>query len=296
MSEIILVAGGTGFTGSRTVPMLARRGLDLRCLVRREGDAQYFKRLGAEPVFADLEDPGSLAMAFEGVSGLISMVGLHTGHAAAMVDAAVAAGVKRALFVTSTSIFTRPDTSTKRHLLEAEKRIRDSGLDYTIIRPTMVYGDEQDRNICRLIRYLARWPVLFIPGPGTWRVQPVYVDDAAGAIADAWQTPGTIGKCYNISGREPLTFNALVDTVSALLKRKIMKIHLPVSPLVAACKRAETAGLSFFVRSDQIERLNEDKSFAHDEATADFQFAPVSFETGVRREIEAMGLIREEGQ
>lgn len=290
MSETVLVAGGTGFTGSRTVPLLARRGIKLRCLVRRGSDAGQLESLGAELVRGDLDAPDSLAQAFKGVSGLISMVGLHTGHAVPLVDMAVANGLKRALFVSSTSVFTRPDTRTKLFLRAAEDRIQDSGLGYTIIRPTMVYGAEQDRNISRLIRYLARWPVLFVPGSGTCLVQPVHVEDVAGAIADAYQTSRTIGKSYNIAGREPLTFNALADTVSAILKKKTVKIHLPSAALIRACKWAEARGLSFFVRSDQIERLNEDKAFAYDDAANDFHFSPVSFETGVRQAIESMGL------
>lgn len=291
MSETILVAGGTGFTGSHTVPVLARRGLKLRCLVRPGSDTRPLERIGVELVHGDLDAPETLNRAFSGVSGLISMVGLHTGHAVPLVDMAVAGNVKRALFVSSTSVFTRPETKTKINLVKAESYIRAGGLDYTIIRPTMVYGTDQDGNISRLIRYLARWPVVFVPGPGTCLVQPVFVKDVAGAVADAFSSSVTIGKSYNIAGKTPLTFNALVDTVLSVLRRNVVKIHLPVSPLVGLCKWAESRGMSFFVRADQIERLNEDKAFAYDEAAEDFQFSSVSFETGIRRQVEAMGLV-----
>lgn len=291
MSKTILVAGGTGFTGSYTVPLMVRRGFRVRCLVRRNSDGKQMESLGAEPVYGDLDNPESLDQAFGGVSGLISVVGLHTGQAVPLVDRAVANGVKRAVFVSSTSVFTRPDTTSKSFLLAAERHIRSSGLEYTIIRPTMVYGSRRDRNISRIIRYLARWPVLFIPGPGTCLVQPVFVEDVARAIADAYQSSRTIGQSYNIAGREPLTFNALVETVSSILKRKIWKVHLPVSPLIAVFKWAEAGGISFFVRSDQLERLNEDKAFAYDEAVKDFGFSSISFEMGARREIEGMKLV-----
>ena len=290
MSETILVAGGTGFTGSYTVPLLLRRGYKLRFLVRPASDTRRLEGPGVDLVSADLDEPASLEPVFAGVSGLISMVGLHTGHAVPLVDAAVRSGVRRALFVSSTSIFTRPDTPTKSFLIEAEKYIHASGLNYTILRPTMVYGAERDGNISRLIRYLARWPVLFIPGDGTCLVQPIFVEDVAGAIADAFHSSATIGRSYNISGREPLTFNRLVDTVLSILGRKVLRFHLPVSPLVRTCKWAETRGFSFFVRADQIERLNEDKAFTYDEAVRDFHFSSLSFETGVKRQIEGMGL------
>lgn len=291
VSDTILVAGATGFTGGYTVPLLARRGYRLRCLVRPGSDTRQLENLGVELVHGDLDAPESLDRAFSNVSGLISMVGLHTGHAGPLVDRAVSGKIKRALFVSSTSVFTRPDTPTKINLRKAEKHIRAGGLNYTVIRPTMVYGADSDGNISRLIRYLARWPVLFIPGPGTCLVQPIFVEDAAAAIADAFQASATIGKSYNIAGQTPLTFNRLVDTVLFVLKRKVARGHLPVQPLVRACKWAEARGRSFFVRADQIERLNEDKAFAYDEAVNDFQFSSVSFETGVRRQISAMGLM-----
>lgn len=286
MAETILVTGGTGFTGEYTVPLIARSGFKVRCLARRRSDADLLTALGAEPVYGDLDDPGSLGPAFQGVSGLISLVGLHTGYAAPLVDSAVAHGVQRAVFVSSTSVFTRPDTPTKSFLTAAEKHIRDSGLRYTIIRPTMIYGNNRDRNISRLVRYLTRWPVLFIPGPGTFLVQPIFVEDVAGAVVKAYQTSRTAGKSYNIAGRDPLAFNDLVDTILSVLGKKCLKVHLPASPLIAGCKWAEARGLRFFLRSDQFERLNEDKAFGYEEAAKDFQFSPVPFETGIRRAIE----------
>lgn len=286
------MVGGTGFTGRHAVPLLVQNGVKVRCMVRSHNDVRHLEALGVELVYGDLDAPESLKPAFHGVSGLISAVGLHTGYAVHLVDTAVATGIQRAIFVSSTSVFTRPDTPAKTFLLDAERRIRNSSLCYTIIRPTMIYGTEQDRNISRMILYLARWPVLLVPGPGTFLVQPIFVEDVARAIVDAYQSPRAIGKSYNIAGREPLTFNALVDAISSVLKRKCLKIHLPASPLIAACKWLEAKGGRFFLRADQFERLNEDKAFPYDEAARDFQFAPVSFEAGVRREIETMKLVR----
>jgi len=291
MSEIILIAGATGFTGAYTVPLIVQQGYKVRCLIRTGSDAQKLTQPGVELVYGDLDTPESLNPAFDGVSGLISIVGLHTGHAVPLVNMAVARGVKRAMFVSSTSVFTRPDTRTKFFLQEAEKYIHDSGLNYTIIRPTMIYGTGADGNISRLIHFLARWPVLFIPGSGTCLVQPIFVKDVAKAIVDAYQSPRTVNKSYNIAGGEPLTFNALVDTISSALSKKHLKIHLPTAPLITVCKWLEARGRSLFVRSDQIERLNEDKAFAYNEAVDDFQFSSVPFEVGVRRQIKAMGLV-----
>jgi uncharacterized protein YbjT (DUF2867 family) len=243
-------------------------------------------------VIGDLGRPESLAKVFAGVSGLVSIAPLDTGYADVVVEAAVANGIERAVFVSSTSIFTRLNAETKVIRLAAERRIAESGLWYTIIRPTMIYGSTGDRNISRLIRYLQRWPVLFIPGPGTFLVQPIYVDDVARAIVDAYRRPKAVGRSYNIAGREPLTFNRLVDTVCTFLGKKRIKLHLPSAPIINVFQRAEAAGLNLFLRAEQIERLNEDKAFGYEEAARDFGFASLRFEEGVRREISGMGFFK----
>lgn len=166
MTTTLLVTGATGFTGRRTVPMLLDQGFKVRCLVRPQSDVRRLASLGVELVHGDLALPESLPGAFEGVTGLVSIAPLEAGYAEPLVQTAVAQGIQRAVFVSSTSIFTRLNAETKAIRLAAEKCIADSGLWYTILRPTMIYGTAEDRNISRLIRYLNRWPALFIPGHG----------------------------------------------------------------------------------------------------------------------------------
>lgn len=286
----ILVTGATGFTGRRTVPMLMARGFKVRCLVRPQSDVRQLEALGVERVRGDLAVPETLPRAFAGVTGLVSIAPLDTGYADALVDAAVAHGIGRAVFVSSTQIFTPLNAEVLATRLAAERRIADSGLWYTILRPTMIYGAAGDRNISRLIRYLKRWPVLFIPGPGTCLVQPIHVDDVARAIVDAYQEPKAVGNGYNIAGREPMAFNRLVDIIAGRLGRKILKVHLPSGWLIAALQKAEAAALPFFLRAEQLQRLNVDKAFAYDAAARDFGFTALPFEEGVRREIAALGL------
>jgi uncharacterized protein YbjT (DUF2867 family) len=288
MTDKILVTGATGFTGSFTVPLLVKRGFKVRCLVRPQSEAKELVSLGVELVRGNLAVPESLQSAFEGVTGLVSIAPLDTGYADALVAAAVAHEIKRAVFVSSTQIFTRLNPESLATRLAAERRIADSGLWATILRPTMIYGTAEDRNISRLIRYLKRWPVLFIPGPGTYLVQPIHVEDVARAIVDAYQEPRAVGNSYNIAGREALTFNRMVDIIAGLLSRKILKVHLPSDQLVAVLQKAEAAGLPFFLRAEQLQRLNADKAFDYCAAARDFGFTALPFEEGARREIAGM--------
>lgn len=281
----ILLTGASGFTGSHLYRLMQADGLAPRCLARRSSDVTGLQ----DVVHGDIGDAGSLARAFEGVDTLINTASIGFGHAPVLVEAAERAGVKRAIFISTTALFTQLNASSKSVRIAAEDRIRASSLQWTIIRPTMIYGTARDRNMVRLIRVLRRWPVIPVVGDGNHLQQPIYVDDVGRAVLGALRHDVTIGKAYNVAGREPLTFNAVIDTITRLLGRRVRKVHVPVAPVVATLAAIERTGLKLPVKSEQILRLNENKAFPYDDAARDFSYAPMSFEEGIRLEIESLG-------
>ena len=285
----VLITGATGFTGSRTVPLLIERGYCVRCLVRASSDRTVLAGNAVEWFQGDLADSHKLELSMKGVDVLVNVASIGFGHAPNVVGAALAAGVRRAIFLSTTAIFTTLNAPSKAIRIAAEDTIRNIGLAYTILRPTMIYGSARDRNMCRLVRYLRRWPVMPMPGSGENLQQPVFVDDVARAIVDAISTDRTIGKCYNIPGPKALTFKEVVETISNLLGRKTLKVHLPVSPFVKLLRLCESHGLILPIKAEQILRLNEDKAFDFDDASRDFGYAPRAFEEGIAVEIEEMG-------
>lgn len=284
-----LVTGATGFTGSRTVPLLIEQGYCVRCLVRSSSDRSVLAGNTVEWFGGDLADPHKLELSMKGVDVLVNVASIGFGHAPNVVGAALAAGVKRAVFLSTTAIFTTLNAPSKAVRIAAEATIKNSGLAYTILRPTMIYGSPGDRNMCRLVRHLRRWLVMLMPGKGENLQQPVYVDDVARAIVEAISTDRTIGKAYNIPGPKPLTFKAVVETISNLMGRKILNVNLPTSPFVALLRMCESCGLALPIKAEQILRLNEDKVFDFDDARRDFGYAPRSFEEGISLELQEMG-------
>lgn len=282
----VLVTGATGFTGSYVVPLLLEQGHSLRRLVRPSSDKGALLVSAVEWVHGDLGDLQSLRRAAEGMDVLVNIASIGFGHVPNVVQAATASSIKRAVFISTTAIFTTLNAPSKAIRMAAEETIRNSGLAYTILRPTMIYGSSRDRNMCRLIRYLQKWPVIPVVGPGENLQQPVYVGDVAQAIADCIDNDEAIGKSYNIPGGETLSYNQVIDTVCRLLKRKVLKVHLPVRPIVSTLRICERRGWLLPIKAEQILRLNEDKVFDFKDAHQDFRYSPLTFGEGIALELQ----------
>ena len=285
----VFVTGGTGFTGSRLVPLLLKNQYQVRGLRRPASDRSSLP--GDLPeiewVEGDLSDARVLASAMRGTDALMNVASLGFGHADAVIRAAQEAGIRRALFIGSTAIFTRLDATSKKIRVEAELAIEASGLQYTLLRPTMIYGSPRDRNMWRLIRLMRYSPVVPVFGDGNSLQQPIHVEDVAQAVVSCLSREQTVCKSYNIAGRHPLTYNEVIDTIARQMNRQVRKIHIPFRPVVSALALFERLRLPTPLKAEQILRLNEDKSFRYEDAQRDFGFRPLTFEEGIKLELNS---------
>ena len=281
----IFVTGATGFTGSRVVPLLLKNGHEVRCLHRETSDRSALSSLEIEWVAGDIADSRALAAAMQGAGALVNIASLGFGHAEAIIGAAQNAGIKRAIFISTTAIFTQLNARSKTVRVAAERAIETSGLGYTILRPTMIYGSPRDRNMWRLIRLMRYSPIIPIFGEGTYLQQPIHVDDVARAVVSCLSNDKSVGKSYNIAGKYPLTYNEVVDTIARQLNRKVWKIHIPSKPVVSLLGFFERMRIPFPIKAEQVLRLNENKNFSYDAAKGDFGFSPLSFQEGIKLEL-----------
>ncbi|MBK9781870.1 MAG: NAD(P)H-binding protein [Anaerolineales bacterium] len=281
----VLVTGGTGFTGSRLIPLLLQNGFQVRALTRPTSDRSPLSALRVEWATGDLANAESFTAALRGVDALVNIASLGFGHVETILRSAKEAGVKRGIFISTTAIFTQLNAGSKSIRLAAEEAIQASGLNYTILRPTMIYGSPRDRNMWRLIRLLRITPIMPIFGDGESLQQPIFVDDVAQAVLLALKNDITIGKSYNIAGKDPLTYNQVIDTVAAALGKRIWKLYLPYLPIVRALQFTEQMKLRLPLKAEQVLRLNENKVFSYEEAQKDFGFTPRGFGEGIQLEI-----------
>lgn len=283
------MTGGSGFLGRRVLPRLVEQGYEVTALVRRPQAARRVEELGAVAIAGDLDDPASVDAAFaaSGASALVNLASLGFGHAPAIVAAAEEAGLQRAVFVSTTAIFTTLDARSKAVRQAAEDAIRASSLDWTILRPTMIYGAPDDRNMARLLRLLRTTPVVPVPGGGRHLQQPVHVDDLAAAVVGALAQPVAIGRAYDVAGPDPLSMRAVLEQAGDAVGRVPRVVGVPLRPAVAAVRAYERVIGSPRLRAEQIERLAEDKAFDIGPARRDLGFDPRPFAAGIREEAQA---------
>jgi len=274
----VFVTGGTGFTGSQVVPILLKNGYEVRCLYRPQSDRSVLPQPKIEWAIGDVSDPQALSTSLQGTDALVNIASLGFGHTDSILRAAKNAGIQRAIFVSTTAIFTQLNSKSKQVRVLAENAIETSGLQYTILRPTMIYGSPRDRNMWRLVRFMRYSPIIPIFGDGNYLQQPIYVGDVAQAIVNCLCNDQTIGKSYNIAGKVPLTYNQVIDTIAGQMNKRVWKIHIPSSPVVSVLKFFEQIRIPFPIKAEQVLRLNENKDFSYAEAERDFGFNPLSFE------------------
>jgi len=284
----VFVTGATGFTGRHTVPFLLKQGWEVHCLYRESSNRDVLPQSEIHWHPGSLENKDQLTEHMRGCEGLVNIASLGFGHADHIIQAAEKAGIARAVFISTTAIFTKLNSKSKSTRLAAEAAIQNSNLSFTILRPTMIYGTKSDRNMIRLVRWLLRFPFIPILGNGNFLQQPVYVDDVAQAIVSCLSAPKTIGKSYNIAGKQAIPYNDVVETIATITGRKILKIHISDKLVITILRMLEKIKIPFPIKSEQVERLNEHKDFSYEEAKLDFGYSPRSFEDGIRAEIESI--------
>jgi uncharacterized protein YbjT (DUF2867 family) len=263
---MILLTGGTGFIGSRIVRALRVEDRAVRALVRDQADAGRLQALGCETVVGDMTDPTSLRAAVEGCDTVIHLVAIIQGKPSEfdrvmtqgtrdLVAAAQEAGVRRFVLMSALGF----DDQTKdlvpyyRAKWQMEQDVKASGLEHVIFRPSFVFGPgagalEQFKKIAKLA------PVTPIVGPGTQRIQPIWVDDVAAYYAAAVDKPEAANRTFELGGPDVVTWNEFW----ARLKRA-QGLHRPSLHIPFAVMRAQAVVLERLpkppVTRDQLKML-----------------------------------------
>jgi len=288
----IFLAGGTGFIGEHVCKALRHEGHGIRLLTHRKragGDA------GVEQVEGDVTLPETFAGMVKGCDVTINLVGiirefagrgitferLHVEATRNVIAAAKAAGVTRHLQMSA--LGTRADAPSGYHRskFEAEEEVRGSGLDWTIFRPSIVFGPKDD-FVNKLAGYIRSYPAIPVIGDGNYRLQPISAADVARCFTMALGMPETVGRTFELCGPDRLPYNELLDTIGRVLgKRHVAKIPNPLPIMKAIVPLLQ--GFSFFpVTMDQILMLTEE-NICDERWRETFTFEPERLEAGIAR-------------
>ena len=289
----VLLTGATGLLGGELLKLLLAEGHEARCLLRAGSpNASRLDAERAEIFRGDAANEEDLLRALQGTDALLHVAGIE--YAQPVVEATRRAGVGRVVVVGSTSVHSSYEFRAGPKL-RMERVVRRSGLDWTIVRPSMIYGSERDKNVQRLLRFLGRAPVFPMFGPGTNLWQPVYHEDCARGVYEALVRLSAVGRSYDLPGGESLTYLDLVKTAAGALGKKPRIVRLPLEPVRLLLGAAEKLRLPLPVGSEQVLRLREDKAYPYEEARRELGYAPRPFREGVALEVarlRELGVVR----
>lgn len=283
---MLLITGVTGLTGRFLIYALRQAGYSgyIRCLIREHSDVSWIKDKNMRFIKGDVKDVQSLIKAFEGVNGVIHLVNIRSSPK--IVEACQAKGIYRLIIVTTTGIFSKYQQYSKEYKI-LESMILNCGLDYTIIRPTMIYGNHQDKNIHKLVKIINKYPIIPVIGKGYGMMQPIYAKDLATVIAKAFLNDVSIGKVYNVAGGSTINLCDIMCLIADNLNKRRLFIKLPYSLALVGGYIGEIIP-NRLINVERIQRLQEDKVFPYDEAVKDLCFSPIPFEEGIKLEIAAL--------
>ena len=248
---LVLVTGATGFLGRRVVRELLARRHQVRCLIHTPGKERVFDHRDVEVHYGSIQVEDSMKQALYNVQSVVHLVGIirtgrgatfdgiHRQGTANVAAAAKEAGVRELIYVSAmgaTADASYPYFHSKR---QAELEVIGSGLDYTILRPSVIFG-EGDEFLTALAGLIRLGPVTPVIGAGRNRMQPVAADDVARCIAASVGNSTVKRKTINLGGPHRLNYNALLDEVALAMGKRARRVHIPtplVRPIVAIMER-----------------------------------------------------------
>jgi hypothetical protein len=269
-------------------------GLEVACLVRPTSDRTALKELQLNLHYctgdcASSDDWDSVLSQYE-ISTIIHLVQLR--HIPKILSSlAKVEQTPRLMIVGTTGVFSRFNEYSQEYR-EAEACLDQYKGSYCLLRPTMIYGSERDKNIHKLIQFCDRYGFFFVFGSGKNLIQPVHADDLAQALLAVYQRPEIQG-AYDLSGGSVVSFRELLNLVAKSLAKPVRQLSLPLSLGVGSATILEAVlGKRSPVRREQILRLQEDKAYSYQKAHQDFGFTPRTLDIGLQEEV---ALLRQKG-
>ena len=236
----VLVTGPTGFLGRRVVHKLVEHNYEVRCLVRSPGRERIFDQVAVDVYYGDVSNAEALASACQGIDQIVHLVGViregrnttydsvnRVGTENVVAAAQAAGNLSQFVHISAVGAVNDPELPYLKSKWQAEQSVINSGLPYTIIRPSLIFGqgDEFMNSLASLVRLFPLVPVI---SGGRNRLQPIWVDDLAQCIALSLSRHDLRGHTLELGGPDQLSYNQIVDIISRAMGKRRMKVHVPL--------------------------------------------------------------------
>lgn len=290
----ILVTGAGGFVGSHHIPALLDAGHRVAALVRTPTAGETVlarlpeaRRTHVSLRIGDVTRPETLAPAMAGVDAVIHLVALprdfrggadlrlvNTEGTRAVVAAMWKAGVRRLVHMGALGVEDDPKLHYASSKAKAEALVRDSGLDWTILKPSLQFGAGD--GFFNILAGLVRWSpgIVPVPGNGSARFQPIHAGDVAEVTVRALADPTTIGQVFELGGPRYWTYREITQEVLIALDKRRAIMPMPVVLIRLVAGGAELVHIPFPVATDQLRQLRLDNIGPLDLIPSRFGFEP----------------------
>lgn len=286
----VLVTGAAGLVGIHTCRELSKNGWQVRALIRDPAKAAM--ALGQLPVefrVGDVRDATALRSSLDGCGAVVHLAAIaiekkgetyrdsNTAATERLISAARAESVQRLIFMSQNGADSRSPYPFLRSKGVAQDSVKTSGLRWTILRPSVIFGPE-DQFVNVLGRLIRLTPKIFpLPGGGTARFQPIAVDDVAHVVRLSLDKKETVNQTYELGGAVPLTLRQMTERILVAMGTNRTLVSVPVKvlrPLVALAQRFLPNPP---VTSSLLDLLALDNTVAHNALTEYFKVVPIPF-------------------
>ncbi len=284
----IFLTGGTGFVGTAIRAALVDDGHAVMALTRHACPPEK----GVTWVTGDIADSATLAEGMRDCTAVVHMVGIiretrkatfqsvHVDGTRHILDAMADAGITRLLHMSALGAGPKSDTAYYRTKWEAEEIVRASGIDFTIFRPSIIFG-RGDGFVSLLAKQVRLLPVVPIIGTGRYPLAPIAIRAVATACVQALRHDDVIHRTIELCGPDVLTYEEIVDLLMAHLRRKKAKLHIPVGVMRFIIGTAGVAHLPLPITADQLAMLLQGNVCADSAAHHVFDLPIVPLRDGI---------------
>lgn len=288
----IAVTGGSGFVGQHLLKRLLKDNHEITVLSHRKNNPGTFEG-NVHVVSGSVDSPEEMVPAFQGSTAVYHLVGIIAETKTNDFEKTVAQGtrnvvvacqeaqVEKIIFLSALGTSEQATTAYHRTKFEAEQAVIGSGLEWVILRASIIYG--KGDGFLTLMSKIIKWsPLTPIFGDGVYKMQPVYIDDLTEAMTKALDLPQASRQIIDIGGPEQLEYEEIINHIKQALKLRRLNFNIPFAVIRPVATVLESLLTPAPLTRDQLTMLRMGNTGDITKMKELFRIQPVRFEDGLK--------------